>query len=34
MQSVDSTETHAYGTNKNLVCKKEEIVTIMQNLTI
>ena len=25
MQSIDSTETYAYGMNKNLVCKKEEI---------
>ena len=25
MQSIDSIETHAYGTSKNVVCKKEEI---------
>ena len=25
MQSIDSIETHAYGTNKELVCKKEGI---------
>ena len=25
MQSVDSTETYAYGTSKGLVCKREEI---------
>ena len=25
MQSIDSIETYAYGTSKNLVCKKEEI---------
>ena len=25
MQSIDSTETNAYGMNKNLVCKKKEI---------
>ena len=25
IQSIDSIETHAYGMNKNLVCKKEEI---------
>ena len=25
MQSVDSMETYAYETSKNLVCKKEEI---------
>ena len=25
IQSVDSIETHAYGMNENLVCKKEEI---------
>ena len=25
MQSVDFIETHAYGMNKGLVCKKEEI---------
>ena len=25
MQSIDSIETYAYGTNKDLVCKKEEI---------
>ena len=25
MQSIDSIETYAYGMNKNLVCKKEEI---------
>ena len=25
MQSIDSTETYAYGMNKNIVCKKEEI---------
>ena len=25
MQSIDSIETHAYGMNKDLGCKKEEI---------
>ena len=25
MQSTDQIETHAQGTNKDLVCKKEEI---------
>ena len=25
MQSIDSTETYAYGTSKDLVSKKEEI---------
>ena len=25
MQSIDSIETYAYGTNKDLVCKEEEI---------
>ena len=25
MQSIDSTETYAYGTNKDLVSKNEEI---------
>ena len=25
MQPTDSIETYAYGMNKNLVCKKEEI---------
>ena len=25
MQSIDWTETYAYGMNKGLVCKKEEI---------
>ena len=25
MLSIDSIETEAYGKNKNLVCKKEEI---------
>ena len=25
IQSTDSTETYAYGTSKDLVCKKEEI---------
>ena len=25
MQSIDSTETYAYGMNKDVVCKKEEI---------
>ena len=25
MQSIESTETYAYGMNKNIVCKKEEI---------
>ena len=25
MQSIDSIETFAYGMNKDLVCKKEEI---------
>ena len=25
MQSIDSIETYAYGMNKDLVCKKEEI---------
>ena len=25
MQSIDSIETNAYGMNKKLVCKKEEI---------
>ena len=25
VQSIDSTERYAYGTRKNLVCKKEEI---------
>ena len=25
MESIDSIETHAYGMNKGLVCKKEEI---------
>ena len=25
MQSIDSVETYAYGSNKDLVCKKEEI---------
>ena len=25
MKSIDSIETYAYGMNKNLVCKKEEI---------
>ena len=25
MQSIDSTETYAYGTRKHLVCKKENI---------
>ena len=25
MQSIDSIETYAYGTNKDLICKKEEI---------
>ena len=25
MQSIDSIETYANGTNKDLVCKKEEI---------
>ena len=25
MQSIDSIETYAYGMNKNVVCKKEEI---------
>ena len=25
IQSIDSTETYAYSTNKDLVCKKEEI---------
>ena len=24
MQSIDSTETYAYGMNKNPVCKKKE----------
>ena len=25
IQSIGSTETHAYGTSKNVVCKKEII---------
>ena len=25
MQSIDLTETYAYGMNENIVCKKEEI---------
>ena len=25
MQSIDSIETYAYGMNKDLVCRKEEI---------
>ena len=25
MQSIDLIETHAHGTSKDLVCKKEEI---------
>ena len=25
MQSIDLIETYAYGTSKNLVCKREEI---------
>ena len=25
MQSIDSVETYAFGMNKDLVCKKEEI---------
>ena len=25
IQSIDSIETHAYGTSEDLVCKKEEI---------
>ena len=25
MQSIDSIETYAYGINKDVVCKKEEI---------
>ena len=25
IQSIDSIETYAYGTSKDLVCKKEEI---------
>ena len=25
MQSIDSTETYAYGMSKDLVCKKEKI---------
>ena len=25
MQSIDSIETYAYGTSKNVVCKKKEI---------
>ena len=25
MQSIDSIETYAYGTNKDLVCREEEI---------
>ena len=25
IQSIDSVETYAYGTNEDLVCKKEEI---------
>ena len=25
VQSIDSIETHAYGTSEDLVCKKEEI---------
>ena len=25
MQSIDSIENYAYGTNKDLVCKEEEI---------
>ena len=28
MQSIDSIETYAYGTSKDLVCKKEEIKCI------
>ena len=25
MQSIDSMETYAYGTSKDLICKKEKI---------
>ena len=25
MQSIDSIETYAYGVNKDLLCKKEEV---------
>ena len=28
IQSIDSIDTYVYGTNKNLVCKKEEIKCI------
>ena len=24
MQSIDSIETHAYGTSKDIICKKEK----------
>ena len=29
MQSIDSIENYAYGTNKDLVCKKEEISVVI-----
>ena len=29
MQSVDLVETYAYGINKDLVCKKEELNVII-----
>ena len=32
MQSINSIETYAYGMNKDLVCKKEEIK--YNNITI
>ena len=34
MQSIDSIETYAYGMNKDLVCKKEEIKCNNINKTI
>ena len=29
-QSIDSIETYAYGTSKDVVCRKEEITVIKQ----
>ena len=34
MQSIDSIETYAYGMNKYLVCKKEEIKCIIKQSKI
>ena len=29
MQSIDSIETHAYGTSKDLICKKEKKMNVV-----